>query len=312
MATDPADNFQWRWCGPDYWHLWLLVGGMWLLARLPWRAQMALGQGLGTMLYRLVPSRRATVATNLARAFPTMPLAQRRHLARRVFQETAKALPETCVAWFGGLDRLAAQFEIEGLEHLKVAMDDAQGVLLVGAHFSCVDLCGAYLGQHARFATLQRPHNNPLLNWFQARGRKRYVSALVDRRDMRAMVQRLRQGELIFYAPDQDLGRRHSQFVPFFGIQTATVEATSRLLTLGKARALLVWAQRTASGYRIEVEPAPQLVQGDVYADLLAYNNWLEQRILADPTQYLWLHRRFKTRPEGEPSFYSTHAETDL
>lgn len=289
-----------------------MVALMWLLARFPWRWQMALGWALGSLLYISVRSRRATVATNLAQAFPEMSEPKRHQLARAIFQETAKALPETCVAWFGGIDRWRAHWQIEGLEHLQAAMADTQGVLLVGAHFSCVDVCGAYLGQHARFATLQRPHNNSLLNWFQGRGRLRYVSALIDRHDMRSMVQRLRKGELIFYAPDQDLGQRHSRFVPFFGIQAATVEATSRLLTLGRARALLVWAKRTEMGYHIRVEPAPQLAQGNIYADLLAYNQWLEQRILTDSTQYLWLHRRFKTRPEGEPSFYRTNVDADL
>jgi KDO2-lipid IV(A) lauroyltransferase len=246
------------------------------------------------------------VLTNLARVFPEMPTGERRALARAVFRETAKALPETCVAWFGGLDRLSARWQISGLEHLQAAEADAQGVLLVGAHFSCVDICGAYLGQHAKFATLQRAHNNALLNWFQHRGRQRYVTELIDRHDMRTMVKQLRQGDRIFYAPDQDFGRRQSQFVPFFGIQTATVEATSRLLSLGRARALLVACKRTQQGYCIDIEPAPQLAQGDVFNDLLAYNQWLEGRIQADPTQYLWLHRRFKTRPEGEPRFYNS------
>lgn len=312
MTQVAEQSWRWRWCAPDYWHIWALVAVMWLLARLPWRAQMSLGRVLGRLLYHLVPSRRATVLTNLARAFPNMPDAERQQLAHRVFQETAKALPETCVAWFGGLDRLTAVFEFSGFEHLAAAQSDAQGVLLVGAHFSCIDICGAHLGQHVQYATLQRPHNNPLLNWFQTRGRQRFVSALIDRHDMRAMVQHLRQGDLIFYAPDQDLGRKHSQFVPFFGIQTATIEATARLLTLGKARALLVSCWRTPQGYQMNVEPAPELTQGTLYEQLLAYNQWLEQRIVRDPAQYLWLHRRFKTRPEGEPAFYGANTGTHL
>jgi KDO2-lipid IV(A) lauroyltransferase len=285
---------------------------MWLQARLPWRLQMALGAALGMVLYGCVPSRRHVVLTNLARVFPELPAAERRALARAVFRETAKALPETCVAWFGGLDRLNARWQVEGLEHLQTAAADPQGVLLVGAHFSCLDVCGAYLGQFIPYVSLQRKHNNPLMNWFQNRGRRRYVTDLIDRDDMRTMVKQLRQGELIFYAPDQDFGRRHSQFVPFFGIQTATVEATSRLLTLGRARALLISGGRTQHGYHMRIEPAPQLAQGDVYSDLVAYHQWLEHRILADPSQYLWLHRRFKTRPDGEASFYGRSINPDL
>ncbi|TGG92923.1 lipid A biosynthesis lauroyl acyltransferase [Natronospirillum operosum] len=302
--ADPL-QFQRRWLAPDYWPIWALAGLMWCLAHLPWRWQMAFGAGLGRLLYHVAADRRHVADTNMARVFPELDDAARRARVKAIFAETGKGLPETCVAWFGDPRRLRVDWQVEQIEPAIQALQDGQGALFVGAHFSCIDICGAYMGTLADFDTLHRPHNNPLLNYFQHRGRLRFVGGLVDRRDMRGMVRRLRQGRGIFYAPDQDLGRkRATAFVPFFGIPAATVEATSRLVTLSEAKPFLVLTRRHASGYHIRLEAAPQIATGDLDTDLRAYNEWLEARIRETPEQYLWLHKRFKTRPPGEPAFY--------
>ncbi len=300
---DPL-HFQRRWLAPDYWPIWVLVGFMWSLAHLPWRWQMAFGAGIGHLLYYLVPGRRQVAETNIARVFPERSATEQRRLVQAVFAETGKGLPETCVAWFGHPGRLNVEWQVENLELVRQALEAGTGALFVGAHFSCIDVCGSYISRQVPFDALHRPHDNPLLNWFQHRGRLRAVNALIDRRDMRGMVRRLHQGHAIFYAPDQDLGRKRSVFIPFFGIPTATVPATSRLVSLSGAQPFLVMNHRTATGYRIRFEAAPQIGTGDVERDLQAYHHWLEARIREYPAQYLWLHKRFKTRPPGEPPFY--------
>ncbi|MCH8552282.1 MAG: lysophospholipid acyltransferase family protein [Natronospirillum sp.] len=300
---DPL-KFRARWLAPDFWPVWCVVGFMWSLAHLPWRWQMAFGAGLGRLLYYLVPSRRHVAETNVARVFPDLSPIERTARVKAIFSETGKGLPETCVAWFGRPERLGIDWTVENLPEARAALDSGQGALFVGAHFSCVDICGAYIGTLVDYDSLHRPHNNKLLNWFQHRGRLRFLGGLVDRKDMRGMVRRLRRGRGIFFAPDQDLGPNRSVFVPFFDIETATVEATSRLVTMSGSLAFLVLTHRTPKGYRIRLEPAPQIATGDVMADLRAYHEWLEARIREHPTQYLWLHKRFKTRPPGEPPFY--------
>ena len=303
-SPNPLPTFQSRWLWPHYWPVWLLAGLMWSLARLPWRWQMAFGAGLGRVAYYLIPERRTVARRNLEQAFPDLTPAQREDLVKAVFVENAKAIPETCVAWFGNPSRLNVKWNVQGETAGRAAIDSGQGVLFVAAHFACVDLCGAYMGNRVSADALHRPHNNALLNYFQHRGRLRFVSRLIDRRDMRSMVRRLKQGRGIFYAPDQDLGARRSVFVPFFGIQTATVTATSKLASLTGAKVFSLLTRRTASGYEIIVEPASHMATGDVEQDLTAYNAWLEQRIRETPAQYLWLHKRFKTRPPGEAKFY--------
>lgn len=303
-TPSPSPIFQRRWLWPDYWPVWLLAGLMWSLARLPWRWQMAFGAGVGSIAYALIRDRRKVVRRNLEQAFPELSTEQREALVRSVFRENAKAIPETCVAWFGNPSKLGISWHIEGEESARDALKSGQGVLFVAAHFACVDICGAYIGNRVSADALHRPHNNALLNYFQHRGRLRFVDQLIDRRDMRSMVRRLRQGRGIFYAPDQDLGAKRSVFVPFFGTPTATVTATSKLVALTGAKVYSLLTRRTHDGYEIIAKPAPEMATGDIEQDLTAYNDWLAKHIRETPAQYLWLHKRFKTRPPGEPRFY--------
>lgn len=304
QTTNMAPRFRCRWLWPIYWPVWALIGLMWSLARLPWRWQMALGSALGYLSYYVARDRRLVARKNLQQAFPELSVGERESLVKAVFRDNAKAIPETCVAWFGRPKRLNVTWDISGEPLGLDAIAAGKGALFVAAHFTCVDLCGAYMGNRVSADALHRPHNNALMNYFQTRGRLRFVDTLVDRRDMRTMVRRLRQGRGIFYAPDQDLGKRRSVFVPFFGTQAATVTATSKLASLTGAAVFLFLTRRTKTGYEIVIEPAPQLATGDLEQDLTAYNQWLEARIRETPSQYLWLHKRFKTRPPGEPRFY--------
>lgn len=297
-------EFKTAWLAPRYWPTWLAGGLMWLLAHLPYRVQMAIGSVIGRLAYRLAGKRRLVARKNLAQAFPELNETELEQLVKEVFRENAKAIPETCVAWFGKPKRLNVNWQVTGQTYAEQAVASGKGVLFVAAHFSCVDLCGAYAGNLVKADALHRPHNNPLMNYFQHRGRLRFVDNLVDRKDMRQMVRRLRQGRGIFYAPDQDLGRKRSLFVPFFNTPTATVTATSKLARLTGAEVILFLTRRTATGYELVLEPAPQLATGDEEQDLTNYNAWLEARIRETPSQYLWLHKRFKTRPRGEPPFY--------
>lgn len=292
------------WFAPRFWAVWVLLGLMWVIAHLPYRVQMAFGSGLGRLLYYVIGSRRRVAKKNIALAFPERSPEEQHELVKAVFRESGKALPETCMAWFSKPSRLSIQWQVHQLEVLKQAAETGQGILLLGAHFSSVDICGALLGTVLDYDTLHRPHDNPLMNYFQCRGRLRYVEALIEKNDMRSMIRRLKQGRIIFYAPDQDLGRKRSIFVPFFGLPTATVTATAKLAHVAQARIFLTHHIRTRQGYEIYLAEHTAMNSGDIEADTTAYNGWLEARIRENPAQYLWLHKRFKTRPEGEPKIY--------
>ncbi|WLD58789.1 lysophospholipid acyltransferase family protein [Salinispirillum sp. LH 10-3-1] len=302
MTTAP--EFNKTWLGPRYWGIWLLLSIMWLIAHLPYAVQMRIGSTIGSLLYYVARDRKRIAHINLSLAFPDYSVEQRTALVKAVFRETGKALPETCIAWFRHPGKLNIEWHVENIEQLVEAAESPQGVLLLGAHFSCVDICGSLIGTLLDYDTLHRPHGNPLMNYFQCRGRLRFVGALIEKKDMLSMIRRLKKGRVIFYAPDQDLGRKYSIFVPFFGVSTATVTATAKLATVAGARVFLALTLRTPKGYRMRAIDGAALSTGDIEADTTAYNAWLEEEIRQQPSQYLWLHKRFKTRPKGEAKLY--------
>ncbi|MFY0664784.1 MAG: LpxL/LpxP family Kdo(2)-lipid IV(A) lauroyl/palmitoleoyl acyltransferase [Natronospirillum sp.] len=299
-----APQFNTSWLTPRYWGVWLLLSFMWLIAHLPYAVQMRIGTMIGGLLYHIARERRRVAHVNLSLAFPDHSTEQRTALVKAVFRETGKALPETCIAWFRHPGKLSIEWHVENIAQLVEAAESPQGVLLLGAHFSCVDICGALIGTLLDYDTLHRPHGNPLMNYFQCRGRLRFVGALIEKKDMLSMIRRLKKGRVIFYAPDQDLGRKYSIFVPFFGVSTATVTATAKLATVAGARVFLALTLRTPTGYRMRAIDGEALSTGNIEADTAAYNAWLEEEIRQQPSQYLWLHKRFKTRPKGEAKLY--------
>lgn len=295
---------------PRYWLTWIGFGLWWIIALLPYRVQMAMGRGLGRLLWHLAKSRRRTALRNLALCFPEKTDAERWGLARRNFESTAQAFFETGISWFWPRWRMCRLYSMEGLEYLQAAQQAGQGVVLLGMHFTNLDLGGKLLCQSHPVGGLYRPHNNPVYDYMQLKGREHLAEpgSIISRDDMRQMVRRLRQGGVVWYAPDQDYGaRRPHVFVPFFGIPAATITATSQLMRMGRAQLIPFTHHRRAdgSGYDVKVyPPLTELPSGDETADARRINQFIEERVRACPEQYMWVHRRFKTRPEGEPSLY--------
>ena len=296
---------------PRYWLTWVGFGLWWLIAQLPYRVQMAMGRGLGKLVWRLAKGRRRTALRNLSLCFPDMAEPERTNLARRNIESTAIALLETGIAWFWPRRRLMSLcHSVEGLEHLQAAQASGQGVVFMAMHFTHLDLGAKLVCLNHSIDGLYRPHNNPVYDLIQRHGRERFSQGgiAIAREDMRHMVRRLRQGRAVWYAPDQDYGdRRPHVFVPFFGVPAATITATSQLLRMGRAQLIPFTHHRGAdgSGYDVKVyPPLTELPSGDETADARRINEFIEERVRACPEQYMWVHRRFKTRPEGEPSLY--------
>jgi len=304
-----APRFRPAFLHPRYWPLWLGFGLLWLLAQWPYAVLLKLGRALGAVVYRLAHGRRRIVQRNLELCFPELNGKEREQLAKENFASTGIAVFEMAISWFWPLSRLHKLGFIEGLEHLKQAQQERQGVILMAAHFTTLEIGAALLGGQHSIDGMYRTHDNPLFDWLQRKGRERHNadSLAVDREDVRGALRLLRQGRALWYAPDQDYGRKHSLFVPLFGVNAATVTATSSFARLGKARVLPFTQERLADGrgYRLVVHPPFADFPGESEAaDCLRINQWLEQAVRAHPEQYLWAHRRFKTRPDGEPSLY--------
>ncbi len=219
------------------------------------------------------------------------------------------ALLEMAMSWWWPRQRLARLAHIEGIEHLQAAQRDGQGVILMALHFTTLEIGAALLGQRHTIDGMYRQHKNPVFDFIQRRGRERHNldATAIEREDVRAMLKVLRAGRAIWYAPDQDYGAKQSLFVPLFGIPAATVTATTKFARLGRARVLPFTQERLAngSGYRLVVHPPLADFPGESEeADCLRINRWVERCVSQLPEQYLWAHRRFKTRPPGEPKLY--------
>lgn len=295
---------------PRFWPLWLGLGLLWLVTLLPYRVLLRLGRGLGALMYRLARSRRQIVELNLQLCFPHMSESERRRLVKENFASTGMTFFEMAISWWWPAERLRRLGRLEGLEHLQQAEAAGQGVILMALHFTTLEMGGGLLGLQRGMYGMYRPHKNPLFDYVQRRGREQRLLGVIGRDDVRGMLKALRAGGVVWYAPDQDYGAQRSVFVPLFGVPAATVTATSKFARLGKARVIPFTQERLpdGQGYRVVVHPPLADFPGDSEeADCLRINQWVEQAISACPEQYLWAHRRFKTRPPGEAKLYKKH-----
>lgn len=293
---------------PKHWPSWLLLGLLWLLTRLPYAWLLRLGRGLGRMGYLLAQKRRRVTLRNIELCFPKLSAKEQRRLCYDSFVSLGMGLVETCLGWWGDDQRLAQLGHIEGLEHIRQAQANGQGVLLIGMHFTTLDLCGRLLCQQLDADAVYRRHNNLVFNWAMERARQRQFKQLITRKDIRGMLRSLRAKHALWYAPDQDYGRKNSVFADFFGVPAASVTASARLCKQTQAVALPISHYRLGNnqGYLIIVHPPlTDFPSGDAVADATRVNQAITDAIGVMPDQYMWQHRRFKTRPKGEASLYA-------
>lgn len=295
---------------PRYWLTWLLFGLWFLVAQLPYGVQWWLGTRLGRLTYRFAKRRRTIAETNIRLCFPELDAGRQQQLVRDTMESTTFALFETGMAWFWPRRRLARLFEFGDLESLKALQRNQKGALLLILHFTTLEMAG--IGYNLVFDNLAmtyRPHNNRVYDLIQSWGRSRHNPAarVVPARNIRSMVKAMRDGAFLSYFPDQDYGRKQSTFAPFFGVETATVTAMPRLVSLSSAPVVPVMCMRdpVTRKYRLWAGPAwTDYPTGDERADATRLNRHVEDTVRLDPAQYLWVHRRFKTRPPGEPDLY--------
>ena len=293
---------------PRWWPTWVGVSLMWLMAQLPLRLQWWLGRGLGSAAYRLAPRRRHITEVNIRLCFPELSPTAQQSLVRRSFEANGIGLLEVGLAWFRNPARFQAITQVHGLEHLEAALQKGKGVLLLGGHYSTLDLGGSLVSLYIDADVMQRDHNNPLLNAIMTRAREKHYGVALGSKDLRGLFKRLQANRVIWYATDQDYGRRNSEFAPFFGIPTATITTTGRIAERSGCAVIPFshFRRSGAPGYDIYFHPAlDSLPSGDDLADATLTNSVIEAEVRKHPDQYLWMHRRFKTRPQpDDPDLY--------
>lgn len=276
---------------------------------LPLAIQMKLGSGLGRLAMKLVGSRVKTARRNLELCFPDMPEAEIQQLLKQNFEETGKAVFDTANAWWWSDEKIQKHMTIKGKEHVEQTLANGQGVILFAVHCLPLEMGARIFGQFQPGVGVYRPHNNPLMEYLQVKGRLRSNKALVPKRDLRQMVRSLREPNVIWYTADQDFGRSSAIFIPFFNVpDAATITGATTLAKLGKAKVLPFFVERNSddTGYNIEIQPALENFPGEnEVEDAKRGNKIIEQTISRNMSQYMWLHRRFKTRPnKGDASLY--------
>ncbi|WP_087717787.1 LpxL/LpxP family Kdo(2)-lipid IV(A) lauroyl/palmitoleoyl acyltransferase [Salinicola salarius] len=292
---------------PRYWGAWLGIGLMRAGAMLPWRLKLALGRGIGLLTWKLAKRRRHITDTNLALCFPELDDRQRAALVRKTFIANGIGILETATGWCRDPEHLRHRVTFKGTEHMERAMAQGKGALIIGIHFSTLDLGGALHSLFFPADVVYRPHDNPVFEDFMTRARRGIFGAAIDRHDLRGVVRRIKSGHAVWYSPDQDFGREVSVFAPFFGIPAASIKLTAKIARMTGAPVMPLMFHRNPDDRTYTLEYLPPLENfpsGDDVADAAQVNAFIEQAIRRHPEQYLWLHRRFKTRPPGEASFY--------
>ncbi len=281
---------------------------MWLVAQLPIRLQWWLGKIAGLLAWKLARSRRHIAEVNIRLCFPELNQQQQAALVRNTFIANGIGLLELGIAWFRNPKAFRKMTTVHGLEHLESALNTGHGVLLLGGHYSTLDLGGTLVTEYIEADVMQRDHNNPLMNAVMTRARERRYGKVLAARDLRGLFRSLKDNRAVWYATDQDYGRKDIVFAPFFGIPTGTITATSRIAERSKCQVVPFshFRRDDGPGYDIYFHPALEnFPSGNDLEDATRINATIEQEIRKAPDQYLWMHRRFKTRPDrDDPGFY--------
>ena len=287
-----------------------LLAVVWLLQWLPLPLLAALGRALGALLWRTAGSRRRVALRNLALCLPDLPQAERQRIARDHFAWLGRSLLERGLLWYAPVSRLRRLIHVEG--DVGFAERSGQPVMWLVPHFLALDIAGVatQLFQSRQVGSIYQAQSNPVLDAAMRRGRLRFGQGEVFSRHETALplVRAIKRGYVFFNLPDMDFGPRDAAFVPFFGIPAATLLAPSRM-----ARSLRMTVQPVIAemlpggqGWRVRfLEPWTDWPSDDPEADARRMNAWIESEVLRNPSQYLWVHKRFKTRPAGEPSPYA-------
>jgi KDO2-lipid IV(A) lauroyltransferase len=292
---------------PRFWLTWLGMGLLWLLVQLPYTWLLVIGRWLGRLFYRVGHGRRHIVECNIDLCFPEMPESERQQLVKANFENYGIASLEVPMAWWWPQRRFNRLIRLQGLENITNL--NGQGALLLALHYTTLEVGAQAVNSATAIDGMYRPHKNAVYDYVQRKGRigRNPQTEVYTRKDVRGVMKALRRGRVIWYAPDQDYGPKQSVFAPFFGVNAATVTATAKFAQAGGAKVLPFTHVRLpgSQGYLVTVHPPLEnFPSGDEVADATRINGLVEGFIRQQPDQYLWAHRRFKTRPPGQPSVY--------
>ncbi|MDX1757198.1 MAG: lysophospholipid acyltransferase family protein [Marinobacter sp.] len=292
---------------PAYWPSWCVVFLLYALAKLPESIKRRWSQGLGRWLSQRLSSRARVVDANLRACMPELSDDERAALVESSFVSCTRGLFESLQCWWGDTDTWQEESRVEGMEHLQEAIDRNRGVLMIGGHYSILDLALPLVGRHlTKPGYMYRPNDNPVIDRMIEQGRRRHFNIRpFSKRQLKDMIGFLKQGGQVWYGCDQDFGRKTDVFAPFFGVDTGCISTPTYIARESGASVLCVSHVRMPCGrYRVAFSPILENFGDCPRQDALSWNGFIEETVRAYPDQYLWLHKRFKTRPAGAAAIY--------
>ena len=293
---------------PRYWPVWLGMGLLWLVCKLPHRTALAVGRVLGRMAHARGGSRLAIVRRNIELCFPDLSPDERDDLAQEHFKALGMALIEMGLGRWASTPHLQSIATINGIENVKEALATGKGVILLSAHFTTLEISGRLLAMEIPpYDAVFRKNRSDFMTELQRSGREKSADATIEKRDIKKMVRKLRKGRPVWYAPDQSYDRKGAAVIPFFGVPAMHTTATSTLARLGDAVTLPFFPRRLDDGSYVHtiLPPLDDFPGDDPVEDTKKYVRVLEEHIRSCPEQYFWIHRKFKNLPEGYDDYYA-------
>jgi Kdo2-lipid IVA lauroyltransferase/acyltransferase len=291
---------------PRYWLTWLGIGFLRLFEPLPHGLLRLSGRALGGFVYLLPTSFKRIARRNLELCLPELDARERRRILRAHFAGLGCALFETAMSWWSSNKRIRRMTFISGLEHLEAAQNTGRGVLLLSAHFTTIEMGCRALATRLPLNIMYRPTKNPLIGEFVHSRRALQTRRAIPRDDVRTLIKALRDGEVVWYAPDQSFRKKGAEMVRLFGIPAATNTATSRIAGMTNALVLPYFFERLpGGGFKGVIHPPlDNFPSDDPVGDAERFNRIVETEVRRIPEQYLWIHRRFKGLSPDYPKYY--------
>lgn len=308
-----AKAFNWRaYLAPRYWLLWLVFGVLRLTVLLPLPILEKLGGFIGWLIYRLAPSRRQVARINIQQAYPGYTETQIKQLVKLSFNNTGMSLFEMALAWWARRDYLQSHCEIDGMQHLQDALAKGRGVILLTGHFTTLEIGGILMALYTPLEAVYKRAHNPMFNTFMHHYRSKHLQRAIPNTNARAFIQALKSNVTVWYAPDQDFSAQDVVFTPFLGGMASTLMSTVRMAEMTGAAVVPYYPQRLpgAKGYKLVIQPALENFPAGNhdeqarYANAARINQAIDAMVRSNPEQYAWIHKRFKTQPEGAKSIY--------
>ncbi|TDM51443.1 LpxL/LpxP family Kdo(2)-lipid IV(A) lauroyl/palmitoleoyl acyltransferase [Aliivibrio fischeri] len=302
MKTVPSPKFTWALLSPKYWLVWLSFSFLAVLVNvLPFVVLKRIGNGIGCLAKFCLKKRANVARKNLALCFPHYSQTEIERLVNENFKNTGLALIETGMAWFWPDWRVKRHISIIGQEKMLEKEQEGKGVLVLCCHFLNLEMTARIFSLFAPGYGVYRANSNPVYEFIQHRGRTRKGHKMIDRHDVKSMIKVLKSGNRLWYLPDHDYGRRNSVFVPFFAVQeAATTTGSSFLIDMTKCAVMSGTSIRTDNHYTLEIgdDISDDIPRRDAVTAANVLNREIERLIEKEPSQWMWLHKRFKTLPE--------------